>query len=214
MPSRFGLISDKPGLSRAGRHFSNSSEFENPSSEGWGKHHVTMSLLAALQGNLRTIALEAKKNEVLKDAAERALQKLLKETSSSEEDLSKALASNDDILKPFMLACRDTKDPKLVASSVASIQILISHNAVNPKSLSVVVRILADQVSADEPVQYKILQAVVALLTSSTAIHDKDLAKVPLPLTPNRPSLSASSCRAARIRTSGAPPPPQCVRLL
>eukprot|EP00698_Gefionella_okellyi_P007295 TRINITY_DN1772_c0_g1_i1.p1 TRINITY_DN1772_c0_g1~~TRINITY_DN1772_c0_g1_i1.p1 ORF type:complete len:1448 (+),score=361.17 TRINITY_DN1772_c0_g1_i1:50-4393(+) len=130
---------------------------------------MSHSFVAVLQTDLRALSAEAKRRHPeVRDAADKAILKLKAIEDKGETDVSmvsEAVAKTDDVLHPFMLAV-DSKNSKMVLLAVNCLQLLLSRNAVSSTSIKAVVSAFALQVDgADEVLQLKILQAVLALVT-------------------------------------------------
>ena len=92
-----------------------------------------MSLIRVLQSELRSLSEEArKKHPHIKDAADRGIRQLRSIQEQVDDDnvnQSKAVRTNEEILKPFLLAC-ESKVTKLIVTSLSSMQQLLLHSAV------------------------------------------------------------------------------------
>ncbi|KAH9544701.1 hypothetical protein CY35_12G009100 [Sphagnum magellanicum] len=136
-----------------------------------------MAFVAGLEAHLRMISTEAtRKYPIVKDAAERAMFKLLSSTSD--------VAGCDDILKTHLLAC-ELKNTKLSISGLVGMEKLIAHDAVLPSALpSVLATLKEDQVmyagsltndqSAMCIKQLKTLQTALTILQSQLHPTDED----------------------------------------
>ncbi|KAJ3356238.1 Endocytosis and vacuole integrity protein [Allomyces javanicus] len=133
-----------------------------------------MSNLASfLQIELLNLANEARKrNPDIKDASERVTIYLRPLKDKPPADIANELAKNDEVLRPFLLAC-ETKQPKLVSIAVGGIQRLVSHKAIadGPVTLRTVIQQLNDVSSVSMDVQLKLLQTLLPLFTQFRSIH-------------------------------------------
>ncbi len=92
-----------------------------------------MSLIRVLQSELRSLSEEArKKHPHIKDAADRGIRQLRtiqEEVDDNNVNQSKAVRANEEILKPFLLAC-DSKVTKLIVIALSSLQQMLLYAAV------------------------------------------------------------------------------------
>ncbi|KAF9304722.1 hypothetical protein BGZ74_000788 [Mortierella antarctica] len=91
------------------------------------------------------------------------------------KDKARILRMNQDVLKPFLLAC-DTKNAKLVTISMGCLRELISHRAMPEGAIEVVLKTLNDIMSQGVEIQLKILQTILPLLTNYD-VHGESLAE-------------------------------------
>ncbi|EFA78841.1 hypothetical protein PPL_08306 [Heterostelium album PN500] len=140
-----------------------------------------LGLLTVLQTELRSISQEARsKFPAIKEASERGILKLkyIEEQSTSIETLIVALSKSEDVLKPFLMSC-DTKNQKMVSIAIGSILKLISQSAVSITTLPLILSkmsMLID-IGSEEPVQLKVLQGLLILITTLHDLHDDLLAQ-------------------------------------
>ncbi|KAF8982915.1 hypothetical protein BGZ46_000388 [Entomortierella lignicola] len=133
-----------------------------------------MSIAAYLQTELVALSNEARrKHPEIKEAAERVIALLRHPGQGS--NLSNVLSQNQDVLKPFLLAC-DTKNVKLVTISMGCLRELISHHAMPEGAIEVVLQTLNDIMSHGVEIQLKILQTILPLLTNYN-VHGESLAE-------------------------------------
>ncbi|KAF9574751.1 hypothetical protein EC968_005537 [Mortierella alpina] len=85
------------------------------------------------------------------------------------------IKENQDVLKPFLLAC-DTKNVKLVTISMGCLRELISHRAMPEGAIEVVLRTLNGIMSHGVEIQLKMLQTILPLLTNYN-VHGEYLAE-------------------------------------
>ncbi|KAG0231976.1 hypothetical protein BGW41_001994 [Actinomortierella wolfii] len=141
-----------------------------------------MSGIAAyLQQELVALSNEARrKNPEIKEAAERVIALLRHPGQGGATNLTtgKKLClcknQNQDVLKPFLLAC-ETKNVKLVTISIGCLRELISHRAMPESAIPVVLKTLADIMAHGVEIQLKILQTILPLLTNYR-VHGEYLA--------------------------------------
>ncbi|KAK3844406.1 MAG: hypothetical protein J3R72DRAFT_382422 [Linnemannia gamsii] len=134
-----------------------------------------MSIAAYLQTELVALSNEARrKYPEIKEAAERVIA-LLRHPGQGPSNLAAVLSQNQDVLKPFLLAC-DTKNVKLVTISIGCLRELISHRAMPEGSIEVVLKTLNDIMSHGVEIQLKILQTILPLLTNYN-VHAESLAE-------------------------------------
>ncbi|KAG0214456.1 hypothetical protein BGX33_002091 [Mortierella sp. NVP41] len=134
-----------------------------------------MSIAAYLQTELVALSNEARrKYPEIKEAAERVIA-LLRHPGQGPSNLAAVLSQNQDVLKPFLLAC-DTKNVKLVTISTGCLRELISHKAMPESSIEVVLKTLNDIMSHGVEIQLKILQTILPLLTNYN-VHAESLAE-------------------------------------
>ncbi|KAG0037673.1 hypothetical protein BGZ82_002078 [Podila clonocystis] len=133
-----------------------------------------MSIAAYLQTELVALSNEARrKHPEIKEAAERVIALLRHPGQGS--NLANVLSQNQDVLKPFLLAC-DTKNVKLVTISMGCLRELISHRAMPEGAIEVVLKTLNDIMSQGVEIQLKILQTILPLLTNYD-VHGESLAE-------------------------------------
>ncbi|KAF9191924.1 hypothetical protein BGZ51_006482 [Haplosporangium sp. Z 767] len=104
-------------------------------------------------------------------ASTQRLKRLLNELSrfydiqDRDRDKDPISRMNQDVLKPFLLAC-DTKNVKLVTISMGCLRELISHRAMPEGAIEVVLRTLNGIMSHGVEIQLKMLQTILPLLTN------------------------------------------------
>ncbi|KAF9950982.1 hypothetical protein BGZ70_001157 [Mortierella alpina] len=135
-----------------------------------------MSIAAYLQTELVALSNEARrKHPEIKEAAERVIALLRHPGQGPGSNLANVLSQNQDVLKPFLLAC-DTKNVKLVTISMGCLRELISHRAMPEGSIEVVLRTLNGIMSHGVEIQLKMLQTILPLLTNYN-VHGEYLAE-------------------------------------
>ena len=96
---------------------------------------------------------------------------------------------SDDLLRPVFMGCA-TKNPKVVAISLGSLQRLIALKAVPQSAVRLIINTMSDAMSQGVDIQLRILQTLVSLITNFPAIHDDLLGDVRAMSTWNRFSLT------------------------
>ncbi|KAI8363679.1 hypothetical protein B0O80DRAFT_492803 [Mortierella sp. GBAus27b] len=135
-----------------------------------------MSIAAYLQTELVALSNEARrKHPEIKEAAERVIALLRHPSQGQGPTLANVLSQNQDVLRPFLLAC-DTKNVKLVTISMGCLRELISHRAMPQSAIEVVLKTLNDIMSQGVEIQLKILQTILPLLTNYS-VHKESLAE-------------------------------------
>ena len=84
---------------------------------------------------------------------------------------------SSDLLRPVFMGCA-TKNAKVVAISLGSLQRLIALKAVPHSAVPLIVNTMRDAMSQGVDIQLRILQTLVSLITNFTAIHDRLLGDV------------------------------------
>ncbi|KAG8863454.1 hypothetical protein FRB96_008194 [Tulasnella sp. 330] len=79
---------------------------------------------------------------------------------------------SEDVLRPIFMGCA-TKNPKVIAIALGSLQRLISMKAVPQSTAPTIVGIMGDSLSQGVDIQLKVLQALLSLLTNYTDVHDE-----------------------------------------
>ncbi|GIL51117.1 hypothetical protein Vafri_7207, partial [Volvox africanus] len=196
-------------------------------------------VLAVVETDLRLLAAEAKKAEgpmtnlmgmlhhsdlpALKDATERALQKVRTVEQSGLSGVQQAL----EILAPFALAC-ETKYAKLACIAISAFHKLLANDAVSIKGRCEIIKALqAAERLSDESVKLRILQASLTIIQSPSFADEQDAIQQLLSLVfrlyvNNKSNFTVHSTAAATIRQAvalvfdhsalpgrapGAPPP-------
>ncbi|KAG0303002.1 hypothetical protein BGZ98_007064 [Dissophora globulifera] len=135
-----------------------------------------MSIAAYLQTELVSLSNEARrKHPEIKEAAERVIALLRHPGQGPGANLASVLSQNQDVLKPFLLAC-DTKNVKLVTISMGCLRELILHRAMPESAIEIVLKTLNDIMSHGVEIQLKILQTILPLLTNYD-VHAESLAE-------------------------------------
>ncbi|KAG2136619.1 uncharacterized protein EDB93DRAFT_1242351 [Suillus bovinus] len=79
-------------------------------------------------------------------------------------------AQSDDLLRPVFMGCA-TKNAKVVAISLGSLQRLIALKAVPQSAVALIVSTMNDAMSQGVDIQLRILQTLVSLITNFPSIH-------------------------------------------
>ncbi|EGO23125.1 hypothetical protein SERLADRAFT_439867 [Serpula lacrymans var. lacrymans S7.9] len=129
-----------------------------------------MSSLAFLVTELQSLASETRrKHPEIREAAEKSLSIL----RSSPEQATASLASDgpqsDDLLRPVFMGCA-TKNSKVVAISLGSLQRLIALKAVPQSAVPLIISTMTDAMSQGVDIQLRILQTLVSLITNFEAV--------------------------------------------
>ena len=85
-----------------------------------------------------------------------------------------------------------TKNAKVVAISLGSLQRLIGMKAVPPSAVPLIISTAADAMSQGVDIQLRILQTLLSLITNFPAVHGQLLGDVSALLTPLGPRRAAS----------------------
>ncbi|PIL34637.1 hypothetical protein GSI_03416 [Ganoderma sinense ZZ0214-1] len=130
-----------------------------------------MSSLAFLVTELQSLASETRrKHPEVREAAEKSLAIL----RSSPEQATTTLASDgpqsDDLLRPVFMGCA-TKNAKVVAISLGSLQRLIALKAVPQSAVPLIVTTMGDCMNQGVDIQLRILQTLLSLITNFPAVH-------------------------------------------
>ncbi|RDB21958.1 Protein MON2 [Hypsizygus marmoreus] len=130
-----------------------------------------MSSLAFLVTELQSLASETRrKHPEIREAAEKSLAIL----RASPEQATLSLASDgpqsEDLLRPVFMGCA-TKNAKVVAISLGSLQRLIALRAVPTSAVPLMINTMSDAMSQGVDIQLRILQTLVSLIPNFPAIH-------------------------------------------
>ncbi|KAG8920589.1 hypothetical protein FRC02_000807 [Tulasnella sp. 418] len=132
-----------------------------------------MSSLSFLASELQSLASETRrKHPEIREAAEKALAILRAQPDANSGSLSRDGPQSEELLRPVFMGC-STKNAKVVAISLGSLQRLISLKAVPQSAIPKIVAIMGDTMSQGVDIQLKVLQALLSLLTNYTDIHDE-----------------------------------------
>ncbi|RLN62296.1 hypothetical protein BBJ29_005031 [Phytophthora kernoviae] len=137
-----------------------------------------MDFLRQLAADLHSLRAEAKrKYPVVKEAVDRALEALpalqqqyaaLLRVEGRAPGPGHPLFQSESVLRPFLLACNHTNaSHKILVLALASIQRLVSWDAIEPTSVGSILRVLQIQAEKNThaDVQVKLLQTLLQLMT-------------------------------------------------
>ncbi|KDR71626.1 hypothetical protein GALMADRAFT_254004 [Galerina marginata CBS 339.88] len=130
-----------------------------------------MSSLAFLVTELQSLASETRrKHPEIREAAEKSLAILRASPEQANANLASDGPQSDDLLRPVFMGCA-TKNPKVVAISLGSLQRLISLKAVPQSAVPVIISTMTNAMSQGVDIQLRILQTLVSLVPNFPAIH-------------------------------------------
>ncbi|KAF9559372.1 hypothetical protein CPC08DRAFT_666543 [Agrocybe pediades] len=130
-----------------------------------------MSSLAFLVTELQSLASETRrKHPEIREAAERSLAILRASPEQATANLASEGPQSDDLLRPVFMGCA-TKNAKVVAISLGSLQRLISLKAVPQSAVPLIIKTMSDAMSQGVDIQLRILQTLVSLVPNFPAIH-------------------------------------------
>ncbi|KAG1880969.1 hypothetical protein F4604DRAFT_1922593 [Suillus subluteus] len=110
-------------------------------------------------------------------AAEKSLAILRSSPEQATASLASDSAQSDDLLRPVFVGCA-TKNAKVVAISLGSLQRLIALKAVPQSAVALIVTTMNDATSQGVDIQHRILQTLVFLITNFPSIHGELLGKL------------------------------------
>jgi hypothetical protein len=84
---------------------------------------------------------------------------------------------SDDLLRPVFMGCA-TKNAKVVAISLGSLQRLIALKAVPQSAVELIIKTMSDAMSQGVDIQLRILQTLLSLVTNFPAVHGSLLGEV------------------------------------
>ncbi|KAH7100328.1 hypothetical protein BKA62DRAFT_706688 [Auriculariales sp. MPI-PUGE-AT-0066] len=131
-----------------------------------------MSSLSSLVSELQALASETRrKHPDVREAADKSIAILRTvDPASVVIILSTDGPQATELLRPVFMACA-TKNAKVVAIGMASLQKLISSKAVPPSAVPQIVGILNDCVAHGVDIQLRILQNILGLVTNFPSVH-------------------------------------------
>ncbi|KAG1769044.1 hypothetical protein EV702DRAFT_707206 [Suillus placidus] len=130
-----------------------------------------MSSLAFLVTELQSLASESRrKHPEIREAAEKSLAILRSSPEQATASLASDSTQSDDLLRPVFMGCA-TKNAKVVAISLGSLQRLIALKAVPQSAVALIVSTMNDAMSQGVDIQLRILQTLVSLITNFPSIH-------------------------------------------
>ncbi|GLB42717.1 putative C-terminal region of Mon2 protein [Lyophyllum shimeji] len=130
-----------------------------------------MSSLAFLVTELQSLASETRrKHPEIREAAEKSLAILRASPEQATKNLASDGPQSDDLLRPVFMGCA-TKNAKVVAISLGSLQRLIALKAVPHSAVPLMISTMSDAMSQGVDIQLRILQTLVSLIPNFPAIH-------------------------------------------
>ncbi|KAJ7641694.1 hypothetical protein FB45DRAFT_900796 [Roridomyces roridus] len=130
-----------------------------------------MSSLAFLVTELQSLASETRrKHPDIREAAEKSLAILRASPEQATANLASDGPQSDDLLRPVFMGCA-TKNAKVVAISLGSLQRLIALKAVPHSAVELIINTMSDAMSQGVDIQLRILQTLLSLVTNFPAIH-------------------------------------------
>ncbi len=84
---------------------------------------------------------------------------------------------SDDLLRPVFMGCA-TRNAKVVAISLGSLQRLIALKAVPQSAVALIITTMSDAISQGVDIQLRILQTLLSLITNFPAVHGPMLGDV------------------------------------
>ncbi|KAJ7449990.1 hypothetical protein B0H11DRAFT_323334 [Mycena galericulata] len=130
-----------------------------------------MSSLAFLVTELQSLASETRrKHPDIREAAEKSLAILRASPEQATANLASDGPQSDDLLRPVFMGCA-TKNAKVVAISLGSLQRLIALKAVPQSAVELIINTMSDAMSQGVDIQLRILQTLLSLVTNFPAVH-------------------------------------------
>ncbi|KAG8951066.1 hypothetical protein FRC00_007450, partial [Tulasnella sp. 408] len=105
-------------------------------------------------------------------AAEKSLSLLRANPEQNASHLARDGPQSEELLKPIFMGC-STRNAKVVAISLGSLQRLIGIKAVPGSMIPAIVSIMGDSLSQGVDIQLKVLQTLLSLLTNYPDVHDE-----------------------------------------
>lgn len=132
--------------------------------------------LDSIQSDLRVIANESKKKlPFLKEAAEAGIVKIRSAASRHQDLRSALLADSDEVFNIFIAAC-ETNHPKMVQTSLASIQKLLTFECLKPSSMVNLMNCLWVLMESSVE-ELKLLQTIMLAVSTNSILTGEPLAK-------------------------------------
>uniref|UniRef100_A0A914UNH9 Protein MON2 homolog n=1 Tax=Plectus sambesii TaxID=2011161 RepID=A0A914UNH9_9BILA len=135
-------------------------------------------LVESLQTDLRSLSNEAKKkHNSVKDASEAAMVKVRNITDGATESnlISRLRQASNELLHPFVMGCA-SKNPRLVQISLAGVQRLVQHRAVETNVVPAIVQELWSLMEA-ECEELRVLQTLSLIVSTDHLVSGPSLAK-------------------------------------
>ncbi|KAJ6632164.1 hypothetical protein B0H10DRAFT_1976381 [Mycena sp. CBHHK59/15] len=130
-----------------------------------------MSSLAFLVTELQSLASETRrKHPDIREAAEKSLAILRASPEQATANLASDGPQSDDLLRPVFMGCA-TRNAKVVAISLGSLQRLIALKAVPQSAVELIINTMSDAMSQGVDIQLRILQTLLSLVTNFPAVH-------------------------------------------
>ncbi|KAJ7123851.1 hypothetical protein C8R43DRAFT_1098976 [Mycena crocata] len=130
-----------------------------------------MSSLAFLVTELQSLASETRrKHPDIREAAEKSLAILRASPEQATANLASDGPQSDDLLRPVFMGCA-TKNAKVVAISLGSLQRLIALKAVPHSAVELIINTMSDAMIQGVDIQLRILQTLLSLVTNFPAVH-------------------------------------------
>lgn len=130
-----------------------------------------MSSLAFLVTELQSLASETRrKHPDIREAAEKSLAILRASPEQATASLASDGPQSDDLLRPVFMGCA-TRNAKVVAISLGSLQRLIALKAVPQSAVALIITTMSDAISQGVDIQLRILQTLLSLITNFPAVH-------------------------------------------
>ncbi|KAJ7597649.1 guanine nucleotide exchange factor in Golgi transport N-terminal-domain-containing protein [Mycena floridula] len=130
-----------------------------------------MSSLAFLVTELQSLSSETRrKHPEVREAAEKSLAILRASPEQATVNLASDGPQSDDLLRPVFMGCA-TKNAKVVAISIGSLQRLIALKAVPQSAVALIINTMSDAMSQGVDIQLRILQTLLSLLTNFSNVH-------------------------------------------
>ncbi|KAF8057511.1 hypothetical protein FPV67DRAFT_1527758 [Lyophyllum atratum] len=130
-----------------------------------------MSSLAFLVTELQSLASETRrKHPEIREAAEKSLAILRASPEQATQNLASDGPQSQDLLRPVFMGCA-TRNAKVVAISLGSLQRLIALKAIPHSAVPLITKTLSDAMSQGVDIQLRILQTLVSLIPNFPAIH-------------------------------------------
>ncbi|KAF8656137.1 hypothetical protein AX16_002739 [Volvariella volvacea WC 439] len=134
-----------------------------------------MSSLAFLVTELQSLASETRrKHPEVREAAEKSLAILRASPEQAVVNLASDGPQSNDLLRPVFMGCA-TKNAKVVAISLGSLQRLIALKAVPQSAVNAIIMTMSDAMSQGVDIQLRILQTLVSLIMNFPEIHAEQL---------------------------------------
>ncbi|KAG5719178.1 MON2 like protein [Termitomyces sp. T112] len=130
-----------------------------------------MSSLAFLVTELQSLTSETRrKHPEIREAAEKSLAILRSSPDQATHNLASDGPQSEDLLRPVFMGCA-TKNAKVVAISLGSLQRLIALKAVPHSAVPLIITTMSDAMNQGVDIQLRILQTLVSLIPNFPAIH-------------------------------------------